>query len=769
MPSAASSSRTFSRPQDIPPLREDPFEPDGHDDERVAWIKSLWHSQDDLLRGRDRQVEENVRMLCGQHWIVWSDLRQRFIDVAEMLEDDEKRWRHMPVLNRLFLWFMLIHARMTENPPVLTWQPGPDRIDAMLAEVADPIYKHVWSDTDMIEVLGRLFSWLIPSGTAYLKSRIDPTKGPAIEAKGPAILELLDASGDPVMGPSGEPIRRMADEVPFDEHGDPRARLFEAEGGDVAFEPTGDPHVFHEGGIEVDVLTCLQVRGEWGPAPWHKKAWHCHRSLLTPLQAWETFGVELEPDVRGEQSEDLGIIWRLLHGSGLFGAADGDRHQQTDATQSEFVTIYEAWFPPGRTPGTQMSPTNPGGRLVIVTGNGEVLRDGPRTAKFKHVSPIREFGFVNLPGRPHASTPQEMLNGPVRTRNRLHAQILQHATLLSNPRQVANRDAGLDEGDLTNRPGETIWASRDRIGDAPVVEYVQAPNLGRDVYDAADRLKDEVDELGQVRGTEGAPPTEDASGELVKELRFNADRFIGSTMKAAVIELGRLAEDWMAMLPTIWDEEKVISVAGEDGIARTITVFPRLFEQGNVDVEPEIESMLPESRGERQQRVLRMYERGMFGEPGTPEAINAYFDLARFPHMSRAVRPGGIDRTTAEQNVGKLLQGTPATEIPIFEWYDHGVHLHVLERFMKSPEYLKLDVQVQHQFVVYRRLLQQAQFVTQLQQARQDMALQGEVARGQVEQAADLQEQAETRGVGGEPPERGATADTPRGRDAVVA
>src|SRR5690606_35086894 len=103
-------SRQFDRPGGIPPIREDPFAPDDHDAQRCEWVKGLWESQNDLLRRRDRQVEENIRMLLGQQWIVWSEMRQRYINLADTLSDDEKRWRHMPVLNRLFLWYVLLHA-----------------------------------------------------------------------------------------------------------------------------------------------------------------------------------------------------------------------------------------------------------------------------------------------------------------------------------------------------------------------------------------------------------------------------------------------------------------------------------------------------------------------------------------------------------------------------------------------------------------------------------------------------------------------------------
>lgn len=734
MPSAANAgARRFHRVDGIPPLRPSPFEADDRDPERATYAKALWHDQDELLRQRDRQVEENIRMLLGQQWIVWSELRGMYVDLAEHLDDDERRWRHMPVLNRIFLWYVLTHARMTENPPVISWLPGPDRLDAELASVMDPVFKHIWRNVGMIEVIDRLASWLIPSGRAHLKSRIDPMLGDPIQAIDKATLRLLNEHGNPILGPDGHPIERELDNVPLDEFGEPKARLIERDGMLDVDGLEEEPAIFHEGGIDVDVLTCLEVRGEWGAhIPWHKKAYHVQRSFLTPIQAYEAFGVELEPDIRGSQAEDVASIWRVLHGEGLWGAAEARRGSGLQSTADQaFVSIYEVWQRPGRFPGTQRGMQGePGGRLLIATGGGEVLRDGQRTADFNYTSPIRSFDFANLPGRPQGTSPQEMLNGPVRSRNRLHGQGIQHATLMANPITVIDRGSGIQEGDVGNVPGEQIHADL-RDDNVKPVQYIEAPRLGDEVYETADRLSSEIDQLGSIAGSQGDPPTTDPSGELVKELRFNSDRPLAAPMRRMVIELARLAEDWKVLVPLVWDVEKTIQVAGEDNIARTLTVYPELFKKGTVQASPEIESMLPEGRGERQSRMFRFWQEGVWGPKDSPEAINTFLDLARFPHMSQAVRPGGPDRATAERNMGLLLQGTPAEKIPVFEWYDHAIHLHVLERFMKGPEYLKSPVPVMQEAVAFRQKLQEAQAAAVLNQQGRELAVQAEAAARQ--------------------------------------
>lgn len=703
------------KPTEVPPLRDRPFEADEHDAARVDYLCGLWKEQDNFWRRRDRQVEENIRMLLGQQWIVWSELRQRYIDVSETLSDDERKWRHMPVLNRILQWWILMKARMTENPPVFSVQPGPDQKDTQAAEVADALLKWLWRETAAIQMIDRLASWCIPSGRVHLKSVLNPNKGEFLSNRGPAILQLVDANGDPVGGVEN-PIQRYVDDVPYGEDFKPAARLV-PEGDDYGYEELEDAPqlMLREGMIELELVTCLEVRSDWNNRPWHQKRLHMQRSLLPPEDVYERWGIECEPDTFAADDEGTNILWRLQHGDGLWGAAEGRGGLGTgvDETRSRgFVTLYEGWWAPStrfqgmeEMPGPQGSP---GGRLLQVTAGGKVLRDGPRTARFKHVSPIRCFDFLNLPGRPQGSSAQEALNGPSRTRNRLHGQMHANATLNGNPIQVRDRDAGIEEGTVTNRPGVVIEVSRAGLNGAPPIEFIAAPPLGDDVYETADRLKVEIDDIGLIRGTEATPPSADPSGKLVQELRINSDRPVGQTLRDWVQEFARLEEDWLAYIPVWLDQEKVIQIAGEDNITRTVTVLPELFADASLSVEPSIESMLPESRGERQMRVERFYQNGIYGMPGTPIAIQKFLDEARFPHMAKATRLGGVDRVMAEHNVGKLLQGVPAAQIPLLEPYDFEMHLWVLDQFMKGPDYLRLDIPRQVEFVTHRNNLKMA-------------------------------------------------------------
>ncbi len=684
---------------DFPPLRLDPFAADGNDSDRREFAHKMWRSQDAALSSFARQVEENVRMLFGDQWIVWSPAVGRFFDLNDFLTDEEKVWRQKPVINRLIFWYMLTHSRMTENQPIFTFRPGPDRIDSQLAEAWDTIHKVLWDETGMLENQATLMAWLIPGGQAFLKSRVDTTKGPIQVFRGDASVPRINEFGEP-----SEMVQ--VEGAPFGEDGNPLVE-FDAEG--EAIE-TGKPFSINEGGLEVDVLGPLECRGQWNAKPWHKKRWHMQRTFLTPEEVWDTYGVDVDADTTGVEADQAGELQRLMFGSGWYGSMATELGVlwgggTADDARGKLVRVDDLWMAPAGFEGMEreVDPDTgevitPGGRYMVVTKD-RVLRDGVRPADFMYTSPIRKYHFLALPGRPAGSTPQEALNPLQRQYNRSYGQVSEHVNLLTAPITVVDAMTGLEEGDISNQPGQIIIANIQP--NVPPIFYATPPPLGRDVYEYISLLRQEMQDLGNIEGAEGRVPTPEASGQLVKELRFNSDRFIGPSLKAAVIEHGRLSEDFRAWLQVLWNDGKILTWTGEDHVATTVTILPEMW-TGKFNVIPDMESMLPEGRGERQREVREMYAGGIFGPPGTPEAVRKFLELSRFPHLRQAAMPAGIHRVTATQELGQLAMGTPDTEMAVFPWYDHLVHIEVLEEYMSGPEYLRLDQAIQEQFVVHR-------------------------------------------------------------------
>ena len=718
------------------PLR-DGNTPDTMDSERINRFGYEYNSQTNVLLVRDRQIEYNVRMLCGQQWNVWHPTLGRFFDVSDWLSNDEKAWRKLPVINKLLNWYVITHARLTENPPVLTVLPGPDRIDAEAAEVLDTLFKKDWRDAGMESVHATIMMWVTIAGRAHALSRLDPSVGewkPWIAA---AHLTVVDDHGVPIPDPQhpGQPLKTpMAiPNVPLNADGSPNAVLH---AGTAQVQPLGPPHMERSGGVAVDVYSPLQVRAQWGPQLWHTKRWHALQRFLTPEEVFEAWGIEVEPDISDAAAVNIATLERVLYGSGFYGAAQGRLGTGwTDSSvKGALCTVYERWQAPlpydERLEGTwaeQMveTPENPGGRHTVWTPTTCIL-DGPRERAWPFVSPIRCFDFITLPGRPSGTTSLEVLLGPQRSYNQSRSQLMEQAALLGNPQTVIDEDSGIQPNQMTNEPGK-IYTAAKRPGVA-AVEYIAAPGVSPDVIKAIAFAAQEIDEMGGLRGTEGSAPTDGSSGELVKELRFNADRLLGPTARAAVAEYGRLAEDWRELYKLIYTAQSIIAINGQDNLAETITVIPMMLTDAHVNIVPDVESMLPEGRGERQARAERMWKDGAWGDPLSEDAREIYLEQARFPNYMRMSRPNGIDIDTARQENGKMLTGQ--LQQPVLPWYDHAAHLRVHERYMKRPEFLKQPQQVQLAFFFHRQqhIIQlQAMIAQQKQQMFEDAAIQAQL------------------------------------------
>jgi hypothetical protein len=672
--------------------------PDSLDAERIALARTRWTSQDGLLLPFERQVEEHCRMLAGQQWDVWSDQLGKFVDVTTFLSDQEKLWRQRPVVNLLAYWFMLTHARLTENPPIVTFQPSTaDRADAQLAETLDTIFKTLWADVHMPEHMDRLLAWVVAAGMGYTKSYPDFDKGEEQERSGPAVAQLPHPE-------TGEPEDVELDgNVPYAVDGSPQFEIQQDETGQSVAVATADPEYEKDGAIGVCVLNPIQVRGEWNQKPWTEKKWHIHRDYFSPEEVKARYGVEVSADVsQSGTSSGPGYLERLLFNSGHYGAAQAGGTLSTavfgtgTAPQEGYVCVDEMWEKPSAENDQQ-------GRLLVVTKD-KVLYDGARPfPKLQGASPIRRYEFVGVPGRPNGTTPMEFLVPLQRTYNKGWAQAMEHRALMTNPMILADDSAGLDEDQFVAAPGAILMGGM-RDG-KPMVAAFNPPKLSEDFWRLQDLIYQTFLFLGNVHGTEGQTPTDNASGELVTQLRANSDRFIGPTARSLVTEISRQAEDWVAILSVMWTRPKLISYAGDDRIAQTISIGPELWE-GNVNAVPDVESMIPEGRGEKQARVFQLWQAGWFGAAGgSRDAGQGRADDA-LPESESRRSPRWRRRCHGESESRAAAARHSPDEIPLFDAYNPTVHLDVTQEYIASPEFKRNTPDIQHAILEYVAKLQ---------------------------------------------------------------
>lgn len=747
-------------------LRKDPAAEDPLDQERLTYYMRKWDAQTNAYLGYARTVEEHIRMLAGRQWDLWSDMYGRFIDVVQFMEPKERRAAMRPVMDYLGYWYALTLSKALENRGVISFQPATaDRIDAMLAEVMEPVWKTLWDQMEMDQRRARMVGWCLIAGEGYYHTRVDFMAGQRRELIRPAVLRLEREGMDP--------IERVADAVPYDGKGNPLAQLREdPETGDFGYDVTGDPYEDLEGVPKVDVLCPLQVRAQWGShIPWRDRRWIAHETFLTPEQVYEITGTECDPDHYVSDESGPGQLERMLFGTGYFGASLGELPslaggEDEDARSQEgFVRVVTFWEKPlaKLTPET---PESAGGRFIMLApGASKVLWDSERPFRTECAGPIRRVGFLDIVGRPHYSTMLEKMVPLQKRLNRIEKHIAQHTNLVTDPILLVHDAAGIDDDEWVATPGTVITHGYN--GSGRPAEWLAPPPLSADVYKEKADITEQLFVIGSMAGNQSASPTADASGELVEQLRVNADRPLTPLTQNMVMGEADVAMDVLAVLPTIWDDEKLIAYAGDDNVVRTLTVLPEMFE-GRINVRPNLESAAAESKDSRRQRIAQVFQLGGFGDitdpMQRPAAVKQFLQVMNFPELTRASRPGGVDRVMAEHNLGRLVRGDAAADIPLLEVYDFAVHIAVIEDYMKAPEFIEnTDEATAAQIVLFREAMLAADEAKQLMLIQRAMpvaqaaaAAKGSVAT--VERATSPQPPADATGK----PGAGASSDAPR-------
>jgi hypothetical protein len=743
-------------------LRQVPEREDADDPRRLELLRKRFHGQDGAYLGFAKTVEEHIRMLCGRQWDVWSDYYGRYVDTLQYMTEQERKWRMRPVMDYLGYWFVLTLSKVIENQPVISFMPSTaDRLDATLAEVMDPIWKTLMDQMEMDQRRSTMAGWLLTAGEGYYMTRADFTRGDRRQLIRPAVLTLNR--------PGSEPIERSVDAVPFDARGNPLAKLVADPDrpGDYGYDVTGEPYEDLEGMPAVEVLCPLQVRAQWGAhIPWRDKRWVIVENFQLPEQIYDQTGVHVEPDHYVASDDGPGYLERMLFGTGYFGGgqshADPSGFTTTMSRVEEgYVRTLTMWEKP-ITGFTDECDEHAGGRLLIGAPNaGKILWDSYRPFRTECAGPIRRVRYIDIPGRPQGSTSLEKLVPLQKRLNRVEAHIAQHTNLAVDPILMIHEACGIDSDEFVATPGLVIEHGYNGPGNPAY--YLVPPPISGDIWKHKADLREQIFVIGSMMGNQSAAPTENSSGELVEQLRQNADRPLTPLTQSLAMAEADVAQDVVAVLPTIWTEEKIIAYAGTDSIMRTTKVLPHMFD-GRVRVKPSLEAAAAESKDARRTRLIQLFQLGAFGDitdpAQRPKAVQQLLQLVNFPDLNRMARPGGIDRIMGEHNVQRLLRGDQAQAIPLLPVYDFDVHLDVLRTEMKAPEYLSLGPDLQAQFVALEELLLQAGQAKVVKDLTDRLPVEQARARaaGAVAQTAALHAPQPSPGPSGAPPSPPPTA-----------
>lgn len=673
----AENEVTVTDDQELPPLGELSTDPRDEDSagEEVAHIITThyWQEWLDDRRPWQRVVEDNVRMLMGQQYDIWIPAMEEFVDIREYFANSDEFWRRFPVFNWTAHAYATHLSKLTENMPVLGSMPASaDVKDSTLSEIWGNIWRYEFHQMELPEQYHWIMGWQLIAGRAVVKGRWDMLKGPPVPVTG----EM-----DVVLQTLGGPVNQRLQGVPYlvPKRGEPIPHVLDVgEDGTPIF---GEPTIFLGGDMTADVINPLSYIVPQGPELPHRKPWGCHKYFITRDEFRRRYNREPEGE---ECLEDNDVLLQLDYMSqyGMTQPIGGGIRSPSERARKGLIAIWELWQRE-RLHEKGMEK----GRLTQVSRYRTLLDEPHPYVNEKQTRAFLPFWVFDLPGYPfrqEGNTPYEITNPVARSVNRIEGGLLDSAEAAITPQREVSNQANIDEDHDFNDPNAVLY--HDAAPGTPVVTFAQPPTLPLGADKMSDKLVNWVMTLGRMNlGGEGTPVTNDASGELQREVRFDADRPWGSVLRANSYVWARMSEDVKCILQTCMTDARLLTIAGEDLAPAFLSVAPALFE-GRINVFPLPESQILETRQDRQNRITALVQQGLLMPEQALEILN-------MPDVARVSRPGGPAYQRVVREHAEMYLGQPAPVLPEHN-HEFDLELHALEQqtlyYRNQPDQIKL-------------------------------------------------------------------------------
>jgi hypothetical protein len=214
----------------------------------------------------------------------------------------------------------------------------------------------------------------------------------------------------------------------------------------------------------------------------------------------------------------------------------------------------------------------------------------------------------------------------------------------------------------------------------PEPHQAQIAPMPNYVTNFTDELIRDFRDAGGQREASVAPPPSLTAGVALQVSAELADEIIGPILKRMSRSMSLVANQQLLLMHEEWTEPRRIIVLGEGDRARVEWLQATDFKNAT-DVYIEVESLFPDFRGAKQQRLFDLWDRRIIQDPKT---------------FLRALRYGTFDMLMEEEekaqdrvylDIQKIKRGkTP--EITPFD--NHVLYVKELSKFIQTPEFLKL-------------------------------------------------------------------------------
>lgn len=497
-------------------------------------------------------------------------------------------WRPRPKDNQTRPLVMHMLALLIERRPTyraIARDEGEE--DILAAHAYEALLTWDWERLELTEALSDVLLWTLITGNGFLRCAWNPMAGRPLlvpgrpgedlhAAKDGPPPESKDATGAP--GGSAQPTE-----------------AFYVPGLELAASP-GDPpaaapeSLIYEGDVDVQVVSPFSIGVDIAATSLRNAAWLYQEAFVAREVLIDRLGSkarELTPDV--SMDEFYAYDQQLRFDSGTAAISRDEASDQ--------VRVIEFWQAPTK--------AHPEGRVITVAGGQTLVSPKPNPYGGRY--PYTHFACNRVPGRFWADGVVRELEPLQQLHNKALARYFEIMMLSSNPKWVADKDAGLKETSINDQPGEVILKKRgtEVTPVPPPPASTIHPQMMSIAMNAMQGITGVNDPLA------GQNPPNVRAGSTVRYLQeAGMRRFtpIALGIERGLRDLGRML---LYLHKRFYDDDRVAHVLGADAQAEVVHMR-RADVERIADVTIVHGSMLPKSPAAQQDAAIQLLQYAPF-------------------------------------------------------------------------------------------------------------------------------------------------------------
>ncbi len=533
-------------------------------------------------------------------------------------------------VNRLGSFVESRHAKLTKNKPIPRVIPNTvDVPDKRAAKWSDHALLHLWRKINMDDEWDRLIMLVLQCGTAFVKTAWDPLAGDVV-------LDMLTPDG----------------KIDIDETGLLKEQeIFMGEVSSKALSPFA-------------ILVASDQVRELKEQDWIME--RTHASVSDVERVYPHLRGKIQFEGRDEQRTQFERTVQRLN-SPIFHTHGTEESRGMDSLNQEVLvkTLYIR-------PNWQF----PKGVICVVQGDNLALLDTFPNDYGDNVYPLVKFQEKNDGFNFWQQATVERLIPIQKAINRLKQQRATNAALMANAKWLLAKGSGVSEESLTDEEGEVI--EYNPASPAPKQsEIFPMPNYVTQFDE--ELVADLRDVSGQRESSVSPSPGITAAVALQTQAELS-DEIIGPILRRQAKGLEKVAQQQLLLMNEEYLEKRKIKIFGEQGVT-AVQFLNGADLRNHTDVHIEVESMFPEFRGQKQQRLLDLWDRRIIQDP---------------KKILRAFRYGTFDEFVDEEErlmepIHFDIQRIKAGKEPeIHAAQNHIQYVVELAKFIQTPEYSQL-------------------------------------------------------------------------------